>query len=92
MTCTLVVEVWSQDSSGYETRADCFDSLSNACCYAVANANKIAYGVPRVSKVYYYYDEQTETVRIERIDYSEQEVRNLAENRRAIRAWGRWME
>lgn len=89
MTCTLVIKVWHQDTSGNETYADYFDSLGNACCYAIANANKIAYGIPRVEKVYSYYDEQTETVKSERVDYSEDQVRLLAENRKAIKNWGK---
>lgn len=89
MTCTFVVRVWHQNTSGIETYADFFDSLSNACCYAVANADKIAYGLPRVEKLYSYYDEQTETVKTERVNYSEAEVRNLAKNRQAIRDWGK---
>lgn len=87
MDCTFVIQVWHEDSSANATYADFFDSLSNACSYAVANKGKIAYGLPAVIKIYSYYDSKKEQVTVKREEVKPEDVYLIALNRAKIRQW-----
>ena len=87
MYCTFVVKVWHEDSEGRTTRADLFDSLAKACAYAVANKGKIAYGLPSITKHYYYYDATKEKVSEEAVSMKEQDILFIADREYKMREW-----
>ena len=87
MTGTFVIQVWHQDTSGNETYADYFDSMSNACAYAYANRNKIAYGLPRVVKIWHIYDAKKETVTHEIEEVTPERIELTALNEISRREW-----
>ena len=84
---TLIIMVWNEDANGYRTSADCFDSLSDACAYAVANKAKIACGLPAVEKHYYYYNPTAEIVRHQIEVMEPKEIELIAFNETQRRKW-----
>lgn len=80
MKCTFLVKVWHEDCEGHKTYADYFDNLKDACCYAVAKEDMIAWGIPKVEKIYSYYDEESQSVSTTSEVYSAERVRELAGN------------
>ena len=48
--------IFAEDSSGYPSRHYHFFDEADACRFALANKNVIAYGIPSVYKITYTYN------------------------------------
>ena len=53
-------EVYGEDTGRYPVHSGTFINLKDACKYAVANSDKIAYGLPNVYEVTWSYDRENQ--------------------------------
>lgn len=59
-------EVYGEDNGRYPIHRGTFINLRDACKYAVANSDKITYGLPNVYEVTWSYDRENQEMTCQR--------------------------
>ena len=77
----VIYQVWEQNTEGRHHHAYYFTDVVDACTFAVANKNRIAYNLPSVVKIVTGYD--TEDLSRKKVgecyyELSEEEIRSYA--------------